>query len=905
MSFDDPALLAEFVTESREHLADIEGQLLEIESNGADIDVDLVNQVFRAIHSIKGAAGFMGLIRINELAHALENVLGKMRTKELAPNSRIVDVMLKAADALSGLINDIEASNDSDVTHHVELLNEIYESSDVAVHEDEPVAPVVEQVEIAPVEETVEPVQMREEIAPEPVDEEPVVKKPAASKKAAAADHPATSRNASTPQVESSIRVQVGVLDRLMNLAGELVLGRNQLLQTVNNADGNSMQAVAARLDQVTSELQEAIMQTRMQPIGNVFNKFPRVVRDLSAKLGKQCNVVMEGGEVEVDKTIIEAIGDPLTHMVRNSVDHGVEMPDTRAKNKKDPTGTITLRAYHQAGKVRIDICDDGGGIDTRRLKDKAVERGIITKDRASQMSDRDAVWLIFHPGFSTAEKISDVSGRGVGMDVVRTNIEKIGGSVDIESVLGKGTTVQITLPLTLAIIPSMLIRTCGRRFAIPQVNIVELVRVRSSEAAQRISKVKGAHVLRLRGTLLPLVELDRALNFADSEEGLDRKDRPRQIVVVESGQFRYGLVVDEIDDSEEIVVKPLGRHLKSCVCLAGATILGDGHVAPILDVSGIAAKTELRTHEQEDLEDVNLAEVAGAAERQSLLLFTNAPQEMFAVPMSLISRIERIRIDQIDTVGGQELLQYRGTSLPLLSIDRYIKAQARPDMANVHVVVFQIHGREVGLIAADLNDIREVAAEIDGTTFREPGVAGSIVLDDKTIRMIDLYELAFTAHPKWFEDKPTAPVDEERVYNILLVEDSSFFRKQAREYLVSEGFTVVECEDGQHGWETLNHEGHGIDLVITDIEMPRMNGFELTTRIKTDPELSKLPVIALTSLASDEDQHRGAEAGVDDYQIKMDREKVLSAVWRLVAPKQKVRKSVSAKNAKPEGILS
>ncbi|MFN3151285.1 chemotaxis protein CheW [Bremerella sp.] len=889
MSFDDPALLAEFVTESREHLADVEGQLLEIEANGANINVDLVNKVFRAIHSIKGAAGFMGLVRINELAHALENVLGKMRTEELTPNSQIVDVMLKAADALSGLINDIENSNTVDVSSHIALLNEIFEaeansSSTATAQDNRSIEEVESEVATA---------------APIAAEKNELAQDSAGPKEAAVAQ-----RTPSTPQVESSIRVQVGVLDRLMNLAGELVLGRNQLLQTVNNADGTSMQAVAARLDQVTSELQEAIMQTRMQPIGNVFNKFPRVVRDLSAKLGKQCNVVMEGGEVEVDKTIIEAIGDPLTHMVRNSVDHGVEMPEKRMASQKEPTGTITLRAYHQAGKVRIDICDDGGGIDTNRLKDKAVSKGIISAERASQMSERDAVWLIFHPGFSTAEKVSDVSGRGVGMDVVRTNIEKIGGSVDIESTLGKGTSVQITLPLTLAIIPSMLIRSCNRRFAIPQVNIVELVRVRASESSQRISRVKGARVLRLRGSLLPLVDLDQALNFDPSSEPDDTVGA-RQIVVVESGQFRYGLIVDEIDDSEEIVVKPLGRHLKSCGCLAGATILGDGHVAPILDVSGIAAKTDLRTHEQEDDKNNNFDDASQSSERQSLLMFTNAPDEKFAIPMTLISRIERIRYEQVDTVGGQQLLQYRGTSLPLLTLEEHIQAKSRPQMDYVHVVVFQIHGREVGLIAAELNDIREVAAEIDGNTFREPGVAGSIVVDETTIRIVDLYELAFSAHPKWFSDKPKVTVDEESPFQILLAEDSSFFRKQAKDYLESEGFSIVEAEDGANAWDLLNSGEYEIDLVITDIEMPFMNGFELTRAIKSDADTCHLPVIALTSLASDEDQRRGAEAGVDDYQIKMDRERVMSAVWRLLSPKKSGRKGSQIKHEVLEGCLS
>lgn len=865
MSFDDPALLADFVIEAREHLADIEGQLLSIEAAGADIDVDLVNTVFRAIHSIKGAAGFMGLSNVNGLSHSLENLLGMMRIGELIPTSPIIDTMLKAADALSGLINNIEDSNEIDVSLHIAALTEVEAStsSKNSVTSDA-ARPTTHGPQAELSDHT--PLELLSSTTSS-MDATPV--------------HPASAR-ASSAAAETNIRVSVGVLDRLMNLAGELVLGRNQLLQTINNSDTISLQAVAARLDQVTSELQEAIMQTRMQPIGNVFSKFPRIVRDLSARLGKQCQVLMEGGEVEVDKTIIEAISDPLTHMVRNSVDHGIESPTRRTEAGKDATGTLTLKAYHQAGKVCIDIVDNGGGIDTEKLKEKAIDKGIITAERAETMTDREAVWLVFHPGFSTAEKVSDISGRGVGMDVVRTNIEKIGGAVDIESKLGSGTSIRITLPLTLAIIPSMLIRCEQRRFAIPQVNIVELVRVRASETGQRINKVKGAHVLRLRGTLLPLVELHDVLGIPQEPE-LNSVQKPRQVVIVESGQFRYGLVVDEIDDSEEIVVKPLGKHLRTCHCLAGATILGDGHVAPILDVSGIAAHCELRTRSEE----ANVLTAAGPDERseelQRLLLFTNGPREHFAVAMSLIARIERIRTEQIDSVGGQQLLQYRGSSLPLLSIERYLQAASRPTTDHVHVVVFQVHGRELGLIAAELKDIREVSAEIDGDTFREPGVAGSMVIDGNTTRLIDPYELAFAAHPQWFSDKPKSPVSEDRRYTILLAEDSGFFRKQAKEYLESEGFDILDFEDGVEAWEHLGTDEHGIDLVITDIEMPRMNGFELTRRIKTEPRLEALPVVALTSLASEEDHRRGLEAGVDDYQIKMDRERVMSAVCRLL----------------------
>jgi two-component system chemotaxis sensor kinase CheA len=546
-----------------------------------------------------------------------------------------------------------------------------------------------------------------------------------------------------------------------------------------------------------------------------------------------------------------------------------------------------------------IDIVDDGAGIDPEALKNKAVAKGLLTQEQAAQMSQRDAVPLIFHPGFSTAEQISDVSGRGVGMDVVRTNIERIGGTVDIQSEIGTGTTIQISLPLTLAIIPSMLIRTDGQRFAVPQMSIVELVRVRAQESTELIHFVKGAHVLKLRGSLLPLLPLDQVLRTKTKRGTEQLTSGARNIVVVESGHVRYGLIVDKIDDAEEIVVKPLGRHLKSCACLAGATILGDGHVAPILDIAGIAAECELQSAERADAgQEKESTCTVGQAERQSLLMFSNCPGEHFAVPMSLISRIERVHVSQIDSVGGQQLLQYRGTSLPLLATEDLISAQQREGLEHLHVVVFGIQGRETGLIAPRLDDISEIAAELDGVTFRQPGVAGSFVLDGHLVRLLDLYELMMTANPDWLKNRPVVGLNENNPCKILLAEDSNFFRKQVKDYLEGEGFDVVESEDGQAAWEELTAGQHEFDLVMTDIEMPRLNGFELTHRIKTDPTTQHLPVMALTSLASEADRERGRLVGVDEYQVKIDRDQVNAALERLLKPKKSSGKQLATNHA-------
>ena len=881
MTFDDPELVAQFIAEAREHLGDVEGQFLQIEAGGQCVDVNLVNTVFRSVHSIKGAAGFLGLTTVSKLAHSLENVLGKMRTNELVPTSSNVDVMLKAADALNELFDDLESSNDVDVSPHVEVLDKIF----VGECGDSAAAAPAKPAETSASAQAATPQVVGPTAVPAPA--------------------------AAAPQAENSIRVQVGVLDRLMNLAGELVLGRNQLMQTIHANDKSVLDLVAARLDQVTTELQEAIMRTRMQPIGAVFNRFPRVVRDLSSKLGKQCDIVIDGKDVEVDKTILEAIGDPLTHLVRNSIDHGVERPDVRAASGKQARGTVTLRAYHQAGQVRIDVADDGAGIDATRLRQKAVEKGVITAEQASRLTDRETLRLIFHPGFSTAEEITDLSGRGVGMDVVRTNIEMLGGSVDIESIPTQGTTIQITLPLTLAIIPSLIVGAGNECFVVPQVNVLELVRVRAGEVSEQVAKVKDAEVLLLRGELLPIVRIDDVLQLPKIDR-VAAGPRPMSIVVIETGRRRYGLVVDRIVDSEEIVVKPLGRHVKGCTCLAGATILGDGHVALILDAAGIAAQANLATSNPSTSQGQNAQDDRGDpahhaktnTDAHDLLLFSTTPHDQFAIPMSLVARIERVPAHKIKIVGGRRLLQYRGSNLPLVRLEDHVQTRPMAEADRYYVVVFRTASREVGLLVAELDDVRQLTLDIDSLTFRERGIAGGFVVDETTMRLVDTVELAHLAQPEWFETTVAPTCDDESAPQILIAEDSSFFRQQLTHFFEEQGFQVIGCEDGQRAWDYLTNEAHEVRLVITDVEMPNMNGFELCRKIKQHEELGMLPVIALTSLTSEADVQRGIDAGMDDYQIKLDREQIMTVVDRLLPAKsnqpQPRRRPASAETASP-----
>ncbi len=1072
MSIQDDETLRLYVEESIEHLADIENDLLAIENAGANIDEELVNKVFRAAHSIKGGAGFMGLNNIKELSHKMENVLGMIREREMVPNSEIVNILLLASDTLRNLLNNVGASNEMDIEEHVnalialttnvmpakeeavptenidivfdsgrmiftvsgsdltnarnkgqyiylvefdlvadidkkdldtnDLIKRISESGtiystevdveSVGTLEDyslsnkfpffvifgtilEPemvnalfdvdeekifllgndnnfmslsdgiesmnaaeVGAVEESSSIGiPVEEPEEPIE--EPAAPQI--HEPAVEVPAVK-------DTDTSNQGSTKNAETSLRVNVSLLDSLMTLAGELVLGRNQLLQAIGQKDIRAIDGTGQRLDLITSEIQEAIMMTRMQPIGNVFNKFPRVVRDLARNLSKEVKLTIEGEGVELDKTILEAINDPLTHIVRNSVDHGLETPAERQRIGKDTVGQVLLKAYHEAGQVNIEIRDDGKGINPEKLTKIALEKNLITDDQAISMSDKEKVNLIFLPGFSTAEKLTDVSGRGVGMDVVKTNLDKLGGVVDIESAVGKGTTIKIKLPLTLAIIPSQLISVSGERYAIPQVNLEELFRIPANQVKDRIEKVGDAEVVRLRGNLLPLIRLadviglertfydpsdnsrkkDRRENLIDrrslkspikkgkkdddeiidminvkndgsgSEEISDSSDERRHfstdrryhaasavnIVVVYTGALKYGLVVDELFDSEEIVVKPLGRHLKHCKAYAGATIMGDGRVALILDVAGISQMANLTSIDGTERAMQVAKEqqrLKGNTDVQSLLIFRNSETEQFAVPLGLVERVEKIKRSDIENVGGKKVIQYRGASLPLFAIEEVADVKPLADKDDLLVIVFSIGGRDIGLLATPPLDATEEALVIDDVTLKQPGIMGSAIIGGQTTLMVNIFGIVETLNPDWFKKQETVMVSDDRAATVLYAEDSNFFRSQVMEYLKEDGYNIIEAEDGAIAFDLLEEHSSEISLVITDIEMPNMDGFELASKIKSDSRYKHLPVIALTTMASDDDISKGKKVGIDDYQIKLDKEKLMKSVYK------------------------
>lgn len=696
-------------------------------------------------------------------------------------------------------------------------------------------------------------------------------------------------------QGNQSIRVSVEILDELMNLVGELVLTRNQLKQNVESSDQMGTSLTAQRLDIVTSELQESIMSTRMQPLGNILSKFHRIIRDMSNQLGKSVNLALEGEDVELDKSIIENISDPLTHLVRNAIDHGIETPDLRHGSNKPVNATLAITARQEAGHVVIEISDDGRGIDAEKIKEQALEQGIIDSAKAEEITEKEILKLIFTPGFSTAKVVSDISGRGVGLDVVFTNIAKLGGTIDIDTSVGVGTTFRVSLPLTLAIVPSLLISSGGGTFAIPQINLVELVRIAPDQKDKRIDRLGDSTVVRLRDRLLPVIWLDEVLQLDTLHEN---NDESTNIAVVSSGDFYYGIVVDHFTDSEEIVVKPLGSHLRDCHAYASATILGDGRAALILDINGIAEMVNITNQhalaaekqmEREQKEKLEKAQENIGKER-SLLIVENGDDECFAIELAYVNRIERIRENAVEQMANKHVIKYRGGVLRIFKLDEAIESRAQSRINDhAYLIVFYMMGTEVAIMVSDIVDIVDTHADVDSTTFHGAGIVGSTIIMDRIALLVDLFELVKVIDPtmnisKVDDSRDTSSaniIENGSEHTVLVVEDSLFFQDKLKLLLEEMKVNVLIAGDGQIGWDMLNEHASQIDLVLMDVEMPNMTGLELSRLIRSDDCYTDLPIIMLTSLAKDSDIEEGKKAGASEYMVKMDREMVRQTVKR------------------------
>jgi two-component system chemotaxis sensor kinase CheA len=614
-------------------------------------------------------------------------------------------------------------------------------------------------------------------------------------------------------------------------------------------------------------------MKTRMQPIGVVWSKFPRVVRDLGQSFSKQIELEMEGADTELDKTIIEAIKDPLTHIVRNSCDHGIETPEVRAAAGKPPKGTLTLRAYHEGGQVNIEIIDDGNGIDAQRLKEKAVQSGVLTPERADRLSEHELINLIFLPGLSTAKQVTKVSGRGVGMDVVRTNIEKIGGSIDLQSRLGHGTTIKIKIPLTLAIIPALVVVCRNQRFAIPQVNLVELVRLDEGAGEQKIESIHGAPVYRLRGKLLPLVYLDKLLEL---ERATGERESVSTIIVLQADERTFGLVVDGVNDTAEIVVKPLSKLVKGTECYAGATIMGDGAVALILDVMGLAQLGGVIGESKEQVPGSHAHSDESAGERQAVLLFRSSGADRLAVPLAAVNRLEEFARNAIERSGGRLVVQYRDEILPLIALADDFSRTEGDDSERVQVIVFQHEGKRIGILVEEILDIVEEQITVRSRVGR-PGILGSAVVSNRVTDFVDLRYLIEATDPEWFTSKKGETISGVRV---MIAESSPLSRGLLRGYLEMAGFEVVEAADADEALQRLNR--HRVDVLLSSFELSGGAAFDLLRRVREAPELHALPVVCLSDDPGGVEGHAPAGYVFDECLLKFDQQAMLDSVGRL-----------------------
>jgi len=1007
-----------FLEEAKIHVETVETGLLNMDLSA--IDPEHINTIFRAVHSMKGSAGFFNLNKIVELSHCMENLFGEIRNGSVNLTTEMVDMLLSANDCLKSMVDDVFNSEEFDILDHVDAIsglingggqikaandsrkassistveNELtnsmtqakmdliadavkqghsYYMLQVGLHEDflkkskNPLEliqtiksignfvdlnagftesaddlgevilefyftsvlqkdflndvlelPEEKIFELAVELEAESDGGMPDEAVQDAV--EPERKTETVDQVDSDKSEEVKARKNPAPAAEDSIRVHVSLLNDLLNLASEMVLGRNQLLRIMEGHRKNilGIDPVLQNIDHITTELQEKVMQTRMQPIANVFNKFPRIIRELARKLGKEIELKLVGTEVELDKSIIEAIGDPLTHLIRNAVDHGLETPDIREQMGKPRKGTVIMKAYHEGGYVNIDVIDDGAGIDPEKIKSKALEKGLIHISDLAIMGEQEIFQLLFKPGFSTADKITDVSGRGVGMDVVKTNIEQLGGSIEIFSTLSQGTTFRLLLPLTLAIIPSLIVQVENQRFALPQANLQEIVRIKPDQIAHKIEFINNSEVLRLRGGLLPIVHLADVLGlprtYIDETANQQRVERRKtnlgyelsapepenpdleapirvcsknlnkviRVLVIKIGSRKLGIVVDAIHGSEEILVKPLSSFINDCRCYSGVTIMGDGKTALILDPEGIIVKANLRFNEGNiekpelsiDEDNSNLGEI------QNLLLFKSSGPETMAIDLFMVSRVEEIESDEIERIGDREYIKFRQDSLRVIRPEDFlpINKQEVSGKRNLYIIIPKLVTKPMGIIAEKIEDTIQEKISLDHEDITGKGLVGSSIINDKIVLLLNIYELFELADPEHYA---TQKIPSNNKFRVLVVEDTPFFQKLEKDYLEEAGYEVFTANHGREAWQILQEKQ--VDAVVCDVQMPIMNGLELVKRIRADKNLADLPVMALTSLTGEMQRKEGLEAGFDMYEFKLDKMQLLNMLGSML----------------------
>lgn len=958
-------LLSEFLTETSESLSTLDVELVNLEQNPNDRDI--LSNIFRLVHTIKGTCGFLGLPRLESLAHAAENVLGKFRDGELEVTPAAVTLILNSIDRIKEILGHLEATEqepegtDDDLKAQLnaaaegrlerdggaaeaeaptaeadtdsssdggpvlsdqgfpvaaELLAEVEAASAAgakAASDDDIAAMMAAEAEreAAKAEPAPKPEPQPEKKAEAPKPPAPAAKPPATtSKPPAKAEGGAQGGGAGAAEkkpessiANQSIRVSVELLENLMTLVSELVLTRNQLLQMVRGRDDSEFTAPLQRLSHITSDLQEGVMKTRMQPIGNAWAKLPRIVRDLSIEMGKKIDLQMYGAETELDRQVLELIKDPLTHMVRNSADHGLEDTEGRLAAGKPEVGVVKLNAYHEGGHIIIEISDDGRGLNLGKIREKAIMNGLATEAEMDSLSDQQVAQFIFKAGLSTAEKVTSVSGRGVGMDVVRTNIERIGGTVELKTWPGKGSTFTIKIPLTLAIVSALIVECAHERFAIPQISVLELVRVtKNSETG--IEMISDAPVLRLRDRLLPLVSLGNLLklrsktvheeveDLIEAHDGVpvkggkdakagngavqgDGEMAETFIVVTQVGTYTFGIIVDRVFDTEEIVVKPVAPILRHISMFSGNTILGDGSVIMILDPNGIATATGEVTMGTGAAAEAQASHEARSDDRTSLLIFRAGGKDLKAVPLALVARLEEVDCSAVEHSYGKPVVQYRGQLMPLVTVNTGYEI---PEEGRQPVLVFSDRDRSMGLVVDEIVDIVEDRLKVE-LKADKPGVIGTAIIGERATDVIDTGYYLTQAFGDWFGNPDeSAPSLESGKKRVLLVDDSPFFRNLLTPLLSVAGYQVTAV-DGADQALHMREQGAAFDAIISDIEMPGMDGFAFAEAVRADNRWSGTPMVALSSHATQRDFERGREVGFDDYVTKFDRDALLETL--------------------------
>src|SRR5437868_4718771 len=819
-------LLREFLTETSESLDTVDNQLVrfEQEPNNAKI----LDNIFRLVHTIKGTCGFLGLPRLEALAHAGETLMGKFRDG-MPVTADAVSLILSSIDRIKEILGGLEATETEPEGSDEDLivkLHDMVEHGMRAMAAGAAAAPVVAAAAAKPpathgtlVDQTLErPLRPGEvsldelerafretstEIAPAHAAKaaapaaKPVAAGAAEQPEPSAKDQKMSAKKSVVEVVEASdndrvanqsIRVNVDTLEHLMTMVSELVLTRNQLLEISRRNEDTEFKVPLQRLSNVTAELQEGVMKTRMQPIGNAWQKLPRIIRDLASELKKDIELEMHGAETELDRQVLDLIKDPLTHMIRNSADHGLETTEQRIAANKPEKGTIRLSAYHEGGHIIIQIADDGRGLNTARIKQKAIENGLATESEVEKMTEAQIHKFIFAAGFSTAASVTSVSGRGVGMDVVRNNIDQIGGTIDVKSVAGAGLSFTIKIPLTLAIVAALIVEAGGHRFAIPQLSVVELVRARSG-SEHRIERIKDTRVLRLRDKLLPLVGLSHLL-------GLDKDAGDINggfIVVTQVGSQTFGIVVDGVFHTVEIVVKPMSSKLRHIPMFSGNTILGDGSVIMIIDPNGVAqAFGNTVASQLASTEAVDSGHVVSEESSASLLVFRAGSAHPKAVPLSLITRLEEIDAQKIELSNGRHMVQYRGHLMPLISMSEDVRVKGEGAQS---LLVFSDGSRSMALVVDEIVDIVDDNLDIQ-VGSDNPGVLGSAIVRGHATEIIDVGHFLPLAFEDWFRRKEQPA--QQRAHMVLLVDDSPFFLNMLTPVLQAAGYLVTGAGSAQ-----------------------------------------------------------------------------------------------------------